>query len=191
MATPANFPFGSLYLPVYFHYHVTKWHQIPASLATGHFYKWQSWNIQVFMLGWDCWGILGRANISLSSFFQDRVSLCSPGCPGTHSRPDWPRTQKSSCLCLPSAGIKGMHHQCPSQENISTQCGHLLLNYVAPIMKANPINLLLWYMCTYAIGSYSLENSDIISHWSLRGDNKNIVDCLNVTDGQDFGRNMF
>jgi hypothetical protein len=29
-------------------------------------------------------------------------SLCRPGCP---------LTQKSSCLCLLSAGIKGMHHQ--------------------------------------------------------------------------------
>jgi hypothetical protein len=28
-------------------------------------------------------------------------SLCRPG---------WPRTQKSACLCLPSAGIKGVHH---------------------------------------------------------------------------------
>ncbi|GAB1298823.1 Tetratricopeptide repeat protein 5 [Apodemus speciosus] len=33
-----------------------------------------------------------------------RVSLCSPGCPGTHQ--DQLQTQKSSCLCLPSAGIK-------------------------------------------------------------------------------------
>ena len=30
-------------------------------------------------------------------------SLCRPG---------WPRTQKSACLCLPSAGIKGMCHHC-------------------------------------------------------------------------------
>ncbi|GAB1286801.1 Eukaryotic translation initiation factor 3 subunit J-B [Apodemus speciosus] len=33
-----------------------------------------------------------------------RVSLYSPGCPGTHSVDrcgDWPRTQKSACLCLP------------------------------------------------------------------------------------------
>jgi hypothetical protein len=30
-------------------------------------------------------------------------SLCRPG---------WPRTQKSTCLCLPSAGIKGVHHHC-------------------------------------------------------------------------------
>ena len=33
--------------------------------------------------------------------FQDRVSLYSPGCPGN---------QKSTCLCLPSAGIKGVSH---------------------------------------------------------------------------------
>jgi hypothetical protein len=30
-------------------------------------------------------------------------SLCGPG---------WPQTQKSPCLCLPSAGIKGVHHYC-------------------------------------------------------------------------------
>jgi hypothetical protein len=47
-------------------------------------------------------------------FSCDRVSLCSPGWPGTHSRPSWPPTQKSACLCLPSAGIKGMRHHCPA-----------------------------------------------------------------------------
>ena len=37
------------------------------------------------------------------------VSLCIPGCPGTHScRPGWSRTQKFACLCLPIAGIKGV-----------------------------------------------------------------------------------
>jgi hypothetical protein len=40
--------------------------------------------------------------------FPDRVFLCRPGCPGTHCRPGWPQTQKSACLCLPSAGIKGV-----------------------------------------------------------------------------------
>jgi hypothetical protein len=29
-------------------------------------------------------------------------SLCRPG---------WPRTQKSTCLCLPNAGIKGVCHR--------------------------------------------------------------------------------
>jgi hypothetical protein len=43
--------------------------------------------------------------------FRDRVSLCSPGCPGTHFID---QTQKSACLCLPSARIKGMRHHCPA-----------------------------------------------------------------------------
>jgi hypothetical protein len=43
--------------------------------------------------------------------FQDRVSLYSPGCPGTHSVGQAGlELQKSACLCLPSAGIKGVRH---------------------------------------------------------------------------------
>jgi hypothetical protein len=30
-------------------------------------------------------------------------------------RPGWPWTQKSACLCLPSAGIKGICHHSPAQ----------------------------------------------------------------------------
>ncbi|GAB1296739.1 Oxysterol-binding protein [Apodemus speciosus] len=37
-------------------------------------------------------------------------SLCRPGCP---------RTQKSTCLCLPSAGIKGGRHHRPAANNVS------------------------------------------------------------------------
>jgi hypothetical protein len=47
--------------------------------------------------------------------FRDRVSLCSPGSWlswNSLCRPGWPRTQKSTCLCLPSAGIKGVRHHC-------------------------------------------------------------------------------
>jgi hypothetical protein len=52
-----------------------------------------------------------RMLLSLTFFFlvfRDRVSLYNPGCPGA----GWPRTQKSACLCLclPSAGIKGVRH---------------------------------------------------------------------------------
>ena len=32
------------------------------------------------------------------------VELCIPG---------WPQTQKSSCLCLLTSGIKGVRHHCP------------------------------------------------------------------------------
>jgi hypothetical protein len=31
----------------------------------------------------------------------------------------WPRTQKPACLCLPSAGIKGVHHHCSAGVNSS------------------------------------------------------------------------
>jgi hypothetical protein len=37
-------------------------------------------------------------------------SLCRPG---------WPGTQKSTCLCLPSAGIKGVRHHHPANVWIS------------------------------------------------------------------------
>jgi hypothetical protein len=48
-------------------------------------------------------------------FLGDRVSLCSPGCPGTHSVDQAGlELRKSACLCLPSAGIKGMCHHCPA-----------------------------------------------------------------------------
>jgi hypothetical protein len=41
--------------------------------------------------------------------FQEKVSVYSPGCPGTHSvRPGWPRTRKLICLCFPSAGIQNL-----------------------------------------------------------------------------------
>ena len=44
-------------------------------------------------------------------FFRNRVSLCSPGCFGTHlCKPGWLQTQRSTCLCLPSSGTEGLHH---------------------------------------------------------------------------------
>lgn len=39
-------------------------------------------------------------------FFEIGFSLCSPGCPGT---------QRPTCLCPPSAEIKGVHHQCRAE----------------------------------------------------------------------------
>ena len=45
--------------------------------------------------------------------FRDKVSLCSPGCPGTHSVEQAGLKLKSSaCLYLPSAGVKGVPHHC-------------------------------------------------------------------------------
>ena len=63
-----------------------------------------------------CLAFWGNFKLFCFCFFRNRVSLCSPGCPRTNSlcRPGWPRIQKSACLCLPSAGIKGVHHHCPA-----------------------------------------------------------------------------
>jgi hypothetical protein len=47
--------------------------------------------------------------------FRDRVSLCSPGCPGTHSVDQAGLELRSACLYLPSAGIKGVRHHCPTR----------------------------------------------------------------------------
>jgi hypothetical protein len=51
-------------------------------------------------------------HLDASTFcFQDRVSLCSLGCPGTHSVDQAGlELKRSTCLCLPSAVIKGVHH---------------------------------------------------------------------------------
>ena len=49
----------------------------------------------------------------------------------------WPQTQKSACVCLSSAGIKGMHHHCPAYK--------LFLNviiYTVAWLDLNKINYL-------------------------------------------------
>jgi hypothetical protein len=47
--------------------------------------------------------------------FQDRVSLCIPGCPGTHSVDQAGLKLRNPPACAsPSAGIKGMHHHWPT-----------------------------------------------------------------------------
>lgn len=76
------------------------------------------------ILGWDVFGVLclRKNNIKrvgkgskIKGFLFSRqgltVYICSSGCPGIHFV-DQPglksNSQTSSCLCLPSAGIKGM-----------------------------------------------------------------------------------
>ncbi|GAB1296005.1 Glutamine--fructose-6-phosphate aminotransferase [Apodemus speciosus] len=51
-----------------------------------------------------------------------RVSLCSPGCPGTHSVDQAGlELKKSACLCLPSAGIKGVRHHARQLDGFKSQ----------------------------------------------------------------------
>jgi hypothetical protein len=65
----------------------------------------------------------GSGNQDLFCFFETvflhvALAVLELTVPG-HCTPGWPQTQKSACLCLPSAGIKGMHHHCPAFGNIS------------------------------------------------------------------------
>ncbi|GAB1287840.1 Annexin A9 [Apodemus speciosus] len=68
------------------------------------------------------WGTLGALRTFLSFSVDKDVqrllkaiagqgSLCSPGCPGTHSVDQAGlKLQRSACLCLPSAGTKGVDY---------------------------------------------------------------------------------
>jgi hypothetical protein len=55
------------------------------------------------------------------------------------SQTGWPRTQKSTCLCLPNAGIKGVRHHCLAECHLvnpvvlSQRCTCLCLLSVAII----------------------------------------------------------
>ncbi|GAB1300996.1 H-2 class I histocompatibility antigen, D-K alpha chain [Apodemus speciosus] len=50
-----------------------------------------------------------RKNRRNRGFLCVALAVLEPLC-----RPGWPRTQKSACLCLPSAGITGVHHHRPA-----------------------------------------------------------------------------
>jgi hypothetical protein len=73
-------------------------------MGFGLFYSFPSISVCVFM----------EFFFSGGEGFQDRVSRYSPGYPGTHSV-DQAGIEKSTCLCLPSAGIKGVHYATTAQ----------------------------------------------------------------------------
>jgi hypothetical protein len=61
-------------------------------------------------------------------------SLCRPG---------WPRTQKSTHLCLPSTGIKGVHHHFPATSkilNVSGICCNVFL-FSSDSVHLGPLSL--------------------------------------------------
>jgi hypothetical protein len=79
---------------------------------------------------WSTTQLLKR--IIIFFLFQDRVSLCSPCCP---------QTQKSTCLCLLSAGIKGVCHHCLAQNS--------LVCFSPSVLDASPSDV---YICLAALG---------------------------------------
>ena len=80
-------------------------------------YIW--WGILSMFLG--CWSVSGSLLLFglvdtvgfLFGFFETGfLSVYSWLSCNSLCRPGWPWTQKSTCLCLPSAGIKGVYHHC-------------------------------------------------------------------------------
>lgn len=64
--------------------------------------KWFCWVCFVLFVCF-CFVVAGFCMVS---FFQDRVSLSSLGCPGTHPLEQKRLALSSTCLCLSNAGIK-------------------------------------------------------------------------------------
>lgn len=74
---------------------------------------------------WKChfigWEVRFLYRLAFFSFlFRDRVFLCGLGCPGTHYRSDWPKTQEiflpPECMCAHMCGMC-RHH--PAQISFS------------------------------------------------------------------------
>jgi hypothetical protein len=76
-------------------------------------------------------------------------SLCRPG---------WPRTQKSSCLCIPSVGIKGVHHHCLASRLFKT-------SYFQYVWNADPV---------HSIPSWTLLSLQI---WCVLVQVEELLDC--------------
>jgi hypothetical protein len=58
---------------------------------------------------------------------QDRIFLCSPGCPGTHCVDQTGHKLLDlgrSNLCLPSVEIKGVRHHCPAVSSFTLDNRH-------------------------------------------------------------------
>jgi hypothetical protein len=92
-------------------------------------------------------------------------SLCRTG---------WHRTQKTACLCLPSAGIKGVGHHCPATHFLL----HILFIYISNVISfpsfpfPNPLSnpqIHYFYECapipTYSFPPY---HHSIPLHWGIK-----------------------
>jgi hypothetical protein len=66
-----------------------------------------------------------RSFILFYIYFLETGFLCVSLAVLELCRPGWPQTQKSACLCLPSAGIKGVHHHRPATKQVKSLLLHL------------------------------------------------------------------
>jgi hypothetical protein len=98
----------------------------------------------VFGLVW-FWGLCLFVCLFVCLFFLDRVSLCSPGCPGTHSVDQAGlELRNPPHLCLPSAGIKDMRHHCLARRAYS--CAHWPLRSI-PTLYRSPF--FFFFLCLF------------------------------------------
>jgi hypothetical protein len=58
-------------------------------------------------------------------FYWNRVSLCSPGCPGTHSVDQAGLELRPAWLCLLTAESKGVLCHCLAKLRLFLNCGNL------------------------------------------------------------------
>jgi hypothetical protein len=70
----------------------------------------QCFGVWFWLVGWLVGWFFG--------FFRDRVSLCSPGCPGTHFVDQAGLESEIHLPLPPKCWITGMRHHCPAH----TQC---------------------------------------------------------------------
>jgi hypothetical protein len=99
-------------------------------------------------------------------FFQDRDSLCSPGCPGTHSvdqaglelrNPPASASQVlglKACVTMPSGKFKKTNHFCVSDHISNTFTQFLMVcNFPSQVVQAHNcvymwcVCLYIWYVC--------------------------------------------
>jgi hypothetical protein len=76
------------------------------------FFSYGYWKVRSCPFGLPCISI-GQLFPFFFFFFGQGFSVQSWLSWNSLCRPGWPRTQKSTCLCLPNAGITGTHHHCP------------------------------------------------------------------------------
>ena len=96
------------------------------------------------------WCIFSFQNLFLfKKNFRDRVSLCSLGCPGTHSVDQAAQTQRSACLCLPSAGIKGVRHHTRLQIYFLGLANPCILKFRQLLLKFYFICMRIFPGCVY------------------------------------------
>ena len=93
----------------------------------------------------NCWAISPAIKETLfllvGLFFRDKVSLCSPGCPGTFCLDHVGFKPRDPPVCLLSTGIKDVCHHCSAQKNLNEELSKsVVLNLWVPTPFGDQMN---------------------------------------------------